>query len=396
MRKICVFTSTRADYGLLRNLIREIDNSPELSLQLLVSGTHLVPDQGMTVNEIQTDGFALDHCIDIKLSDDSPSGICDSMGVAVSRYGKALETIQPDILVILGDRFESFCCAAAATVYRIPIAHIHGGESTVGAMDEAFRHSITKMAHLHFPCCEIYRRRIIQLGEAPDRVFDVGALGVENIKKIRLMTKQELETSIDFKLDRPFFLVTFHPVTLENATAGEQFGQLLAALDQFQDHQCIFTHANADTDGRIINQMMVAYVDKHSDRCIAVPSLGALRYLSAVSLAAAVIGNSSSGIIEVPCFRIATVNIGDRQKGRVRVQSVIDCATEAQDIVPAISKALDANFRQSLKNLKSPYFRPNTAKAIAEIITGIPLKEILKKQFYDLDLSSNLIKAPAL
>ncbi|MBF0202585.1 MAG: UDP-N-acetylglucosamine 2-epimerase (hydrolyzing) [Desulfamplus sp.] len=232
---------------------------------------------------------------------------CDSMGVAVSRYGKALRTIQPDILVILGDRFESFCCAAAATVCRIPIAHIYGGESTVGAMDEAFRHSITKMAHLHFPCCDTYRQRIIQLGEAPDRVFDVGALGVENIKKIQLMTKHELETSIDFKLDRPFFLVTFHPVTLENATAGEQFGQLLAVLDQFQDHKCIFTHANADTDGRIINQMIYAYVDKHSDRGMAIPSLGSLRYLSA-----AVIGNSSSGIIEVPCFKMGLLSPKNR------------------------------------------------------------------------------------
>ncbi len=210
------------------------------------------------------------------------------------------------------------------------------------------------------------------------------------------MTRHELETSIDFKLDRPFFLVTFHPVTLENETAGEQFGQLLAALDQFQDHKCIFTQANADTDGKIINQMMYAYVDMHFDRCMAIPSLGYLRYLSAVSLAAAVIGNSSSGIIEVPCFSVPTVNIGDRQKGRVRVQSVIDCGTETQDIVSAISKALDADFRQSLKNIKNPYFRPNTAQKIAEILTVIPLKEILKKQFYDLDLSSNLIKEPAL
>jgi GDP/UDP-N,N'-diacetylbacillosamine 2-epimerase (hydrolysing) len=383
MRKIGVFTSTRADYGLLRNLIREIDNSPKLSLQLLVSGTHLVADQGMTVNEIRADGFALDHCIEIKLSDDSPGGICDSMGKAVSRYGKALETIQPDILVILGDRFESFCCAAAATVCRIPIAHIHGGESTVGAMDEAFRHSITKMAHLHFPSCDIYRQRIIQLGETPDRVFDLGALGVENIKKIQLMTKHELETSIGFKLDRTFFLVTFHPVTLENETAGEQFGQLLAALDQFQDHQCIFTQANADTDGKIINQMMYAYVDRHSDRCMAIPSLGYLRYLSAMKLCAAVVGNSSSGILEAPVFKVPTINIGDRQKGRVRMKSIIDCRPEQDAIMSAISNALSRDFVTSLQHMQNPYEKKKTAVQIKNILATTNLDAVIKKEFYD-------------
>ncbi len=384
MRKICVFTSTRADYGLLRNLIGEIENSPKLSLQLLVSGTHLVPDQGMTIKEIQADGYTLDHCIDIELSDDSPGGICDSMGVAVSRYGNALSTIQPDILVILGDRFESFCCAAAATVCRIPIAHIHGGESTVGAMDEAFRHSITKMAHLHFPCCDTYRQRIIQLGEAPDRVFDVGTLGVENIKKIQLMTKHELETSIDFKLDRPFFLVTFHPVTLENETAGEQFGQLLAALDQFQDHKCIFTQANADTDGRIINKMMYAYVDKYSYRCMAIPSLGYLRYLSAMNLCAAVVGNSSSGILEAPVFKVPTVNIGDRQKGRVRMDSIIDCRPEQDAITLAIKKALSIDIVKSLQSMKNPYEKNETAIQIKNILVSTKLGSVIKKEFYDI------------
>ena len=391
-----MYSSTRADYGILQNLIQKIDASPELCLQIIASGTHLVHDQGMTINEIESDGFAVDEKIDIALGDDSAQGICHSMGVAVSEYAKSLTQLKPDILVILGDRFESFCCAAAATVCRVPIAHIHGGETTQGAMDEAFRHSITKMAHIHFPCCDIYRQRIIQLGEAPDRVFDVGALGVENIKTIRLMIKHELEASLDFKLDGPFFLITFHPVTLENETAGEQFGQLLAALDRFQDHKCIFTQANADTDGRIINQMMVAYAEKHSDRSMTIASLGYLRYLSAVSLSAAVLGNSSSGIIEVPCLGVPTVNIGDRQKGRVRVDSVIDCGTETKDIVSALNKAIDADFRQSLKNINNPYYRPDTAKTIAEIIKGTTLEGILKKQFYDLDLSNTLIKESAL
>ncbi len=383
MRKISVFTSTRADYGLLRNLIREIDNSTQLSLHLMVSGTHLVADQGMTVKEIEEDGYALDNCIDIELSDDSPVGICDSMGLAVRRYGKALRTIQPDILVILGDRFESFCCAAAATVCRIPVAHIHGGESTVGAMDEAFRHSITKMSHLHFPCCETYRMRIIQLGEAPDRVFDVGALGVENIKKITLMTKSELEKSIDFKLDQPFFLITFHPVTLENETAGEQFGQLLAALEQFRNYKCIFTQANADTAGQTINKLMYAYVKENSDRCMAIPSLGYLRYLSAMSLCAAVVGNSSSGILETPVFKVPAINIGDRQKGRIRTKNIIDCRPTKKFITSAIRKGLSTDFVTGLQIMKNPYEKNDTSMLITDILESIELEPIIKKEFYD-------------
>jgi GDP/UDP-N,N'-diacetylbacillosamine 2-epimerase (hydrolysing) len=253
----------------------------------------------------------------------------------------------------------------------------------VGAMDEAFRHSITKMAHLHFPCCDTYRQRIIQLGEAPDRVFDVGALGVESIKKTRLMTKQELETSIAFKLGRPFFLVTFHPVTLEDETAGEQFGQLLAALDQFQDHQCIFTQANADTDGRIINQMIVAYVESHSDRCMVIPSLGYLRYFSAMSLCEAVIGNSSSGILEAPVFKVPTINIGDRQKGRVRMESIIDCLPEKDAIIFAISKALSRDFVISLQYMQNPYKKSETAIQIKNILASTDLNSVIKKEFFD-------------
>lgn len=217
MRKVCVFTSTRAEYGLLRNLINEIQGCSQLHLQLLASGTHLAPDQGMTVDEIRSDGFEPDRCVDIELTDDSPSGICRSMGIAVSSYGKFLMEFNPDLLVILGDRFEAFCCASAAQICRIPIAHIHGGEITVGAVDEAFRHSITKMSHLHFPCCEEYRQRIIKMGEFPESVYNVGALGVENIRQLKLLDRNELEVSLQFKLDRPFFLITFHPVTLEKA-----------------------------------------------------------------------------------------------------------------------------------------------------------------------------------
>lgn len=384
MRKVCVYTSTRADYGLLRNLIKEIYACPELDLQLLVSGTHLMARQGMTINEIQADGYALDQCIDIDLSDDSPEGICNSMGLAISKYGKAMMEIRPDILLVLGDRFESFCFAAAANVCRIPIAHIHGGETTVGAIDEAFRHSITKMAHLHFPCCEIYRQRIIQLGESPDRVFNVGALGIENIQKMKLLRKNELESSIGFKLDRPFFMVTFHPVTLESDSAGKQFAELLAALDQFPNYKCIFTQANADTDGQIINKMVYEYVENHPERCMATPSLGYLRYLSAMKLCTAVVGNSSSGILEAPAFKIPTINIGDRQKGRIRAESIVDCIPTQTSITMAFQKALSKEFLNNLHEMRNLYENSETSTRIKEIIKSINLSSIIKKEFYDI------------
>ncbi len=386
MRKICVFTSTRADYGLLRNLIREIDNSHELSLQLLVSGTHLVADQGMTVNEIQADGYPLDHCVDIELHDDSPAGICNSMGVAISRYGQALKVIQPDILVILGDRFESFCCAAAATVCRIPIAHIHGGETTEGAIDEAFRHSISKMAYLHFASCETYRNRIIQLGEAPNRVFNVGALSIENIRQLKLLEKEELARLIGFDLDKPFFLITFHPVTLENNTAAAQFCQLTTALNQFPNINCIFTFANADTDGNLINKMIREYQFLHPDRCMATPSLGYLKYLSAMKNCIAVIGNSSSGIMEAPAMKVPTVNIGDRQKGRVRTNSIVDCEPDATSIKNAIFSIMQSTFRQSINNMPIPFEKEGTSNLIIEKLKSFNIKNSLKKKFYNLSV----------
>ena len=384
MRKICVFTSTRADYGLLRGLIKKIDECPDLNLQLFVSGTHLVAEQGMTINEIRADGYTLEQRIDINLSDDSPKGICSSMGLAISNYGKALMSLEPDLLLILGDRFESFCCAAAANVCRIPIGHIHGGETTVGAIDEAFRHSITKMAHLHFSCNEIYRRRIIQLGESPDRVFNVGALGVENIRSMNLMEKSELELSIKFKLDRPFFLITFHPVTLEQATAGKQFAELLAALDQFPEYKCIFTQANADTDGQIINKMIYTYIEKQAERCMATPSLGYLRYLSAMKLCSAVIGNSSSGILEAPVFKIPTVNIGDRQKGRVKVKSIVDCDPVQNSIGMAIDIVLNPEFLKSLEEMENVDEKSETATNIMKILKSVNPTSLLKKEFYDI------------
>jgi GDP/UDP-N,N'-diacetylbacillosamine 2-epimerase (hydrolysing) len=365
---------------------KQIRQSECLQLQLLVSGSHLSEKLGMTVCEIEADGFAADEKVDILKYDDTPSGICKTMGLAMGGYGEALDYLKPDVLVLLGDRYETFCAAAAAQIQRIPVAHIHGGETTEGAVDEAFRHSITKMAHLHLASCEEYRNRIIQLGENPSRVFNVGALGIENIREIDLMSRNGLESSIDFRLDKPFFLVTFHPVTLEKATAGVQFDELLAALENFPKHKIIFTKTNADTDGQVINEMINDYAAAHPERCLAVASLGLRRYLSAIKLCDAVVGNSSSGILEAPVFEVPTVNIGDRQKGRIRTKSIIDCEPMQESIVAALSQALSDVFRYELKGWEHPCEKKGTAHSIVQILETIPLKNILRKPFFDLEV----------
>jgi GDP/UDP-N,N'-diacetylbacillosamine 2-epimerase (hydrolysing) len=386
MRKICIFTSTRAEWGLLCGVAQQIRRSNGVQLQLLVSGSHLSEKFGMTIQEIVDAGFPVDARVDILKYDDSPEGICKTMGLALGGYGEALDQLEPDLLVILGDRYEAFCAAAAAQICHIPVAHIAGGETTEGAVDEAFRHSITKMAHLHFPSCEEYRQRIIQLGENPARVFNVGALGIENIRKISLMSRAELEASIQFKLNKPFFLVTFHPVTLENSTAGVQFNELLSALEQFPEHKIIFTKANADADGQIINEKMDAYAAARPERCLAVASLGLRRYLSAMSLCDAVVGNSSSGILETPAFSVPTVNIGDRQKGRIRTLSIIDCEPDCASVVSAIQKALNPQFKEGLKGLKHPCEKEGTAERIVGILKSVELDGILKKKFFDMEV----------
>lgn len=383
MRKICVYTSTRADYGLLRTLIKKIHTCSELDLNLLVSGTHLVPEQGMSIEEIIDDGLTPHACVDIDLLDDSPEGICHSMGVAISQYGKYFSEHNPDVLVILGDRFEAFCCASAAHISCVPIAHIHGGEITQGAIDEAFRHCITKMAHLHFPCCEEYRQRIIQMGESPETVYNVGALGVENIRSLDLMARGDLEESIGFRLDKPFFLVTFHPVTLEKNSAKEQFEKLLSVLDLYLDHKIIFTGSNADTGGRIINQMLYEYKKIHPDQCLVVPSLGYLRYLSAMKLCKAVIGNSSSGVLEAPALKVPSLNIGDRQKGRVRTDSVIDCRPSKESIIAALKTIDKITFQSNLRNMDIPFEQTGTSGIMIKIMRKVDLTGILKKKFFD-------------
>jgi len=314
-RTICIVTGTRAEYGLLYWLMKEIQNDPNLVLQIIVTGMHLSSEFGLTYKQIEKDGFKIDKKIEMLLSSDTPIGISKSMGLGVIGFAEAYADLKPDIVVLLGDRFEIFSAASAAIIARIPIAHLHGGETTEGAFDEAIRHSITKMSHLHFTAAEEYRRRVIQLGEFPARVFNVGGLGIDNIKKLKLMSREEFENSINFKLDPKNLMITFHPVTLEHATAGEQFQNLLNALDELHDTRFIFTKPNADTEGRIITQMIDDYVSRNKYEAISFVNLGQLRYLSAMQFIDGVVGNSLSGLAGGPTFKIGTINIGDRQRG---------------------------------------------------------------------------------
>lgn len=383
-RKICVVTGTRAEYGLLYWLMKEIVAEKTLELQLIVTGMHLSPEFGLTYKEIEQE-FKIDKKIEILLSSDTPVGISKSMGLAQISFAEAYDELKPALVIVLGDRYEIFSAASAATIARIPIAHLHGGETTEGAYDEAMRHSITKMSHLHFVATEAYRKRVIQLGENPQRVFNVGGMGIESIKRLELLSKEAFEKSIDFKLASKNILVTFHPVTLENTTAKEQFQELLDFMDTLEDTHIIFTKANSDTDGRVINQMIDDYVAKHSYKTIGFASLGQLRYLSALQYIDAVVGNSSSGLLEAPSFQVGTINVGDRQKGRIKAASVIDCEPNKQSFKEAFDKLYSRTFRESLNGVKNPYGKGNASQMILEVLVNIDLKNILKKTFYDLD-----------
>ncbi|WP_066345758.1 UDP-N-acetylglucosamine 2-epimerase [Aliarcobacter cryaerophilus] len=383
MKKICVVTGTRAEYGLLYWLLKEIESDKELKLQVIVTGMHLSPEFGLTYKEIEKE-FSVNKKIEMLLSSDTSIGISKSMGLAQISFSEAYEELKPDIVVVLGDRYEIFSATSAAMIARIPISHLHGGETTEGAFDESIRHSITKMSHLHFTATNEYENRVIQLGEHPNRVFNVGGMGIENIKRLKLLSKDEFEKSIDFKLNIKNILVTFHPVTLENSTAKEQFQQLLDAIDELEDTNIIFTKANSDTDGRVINQMIDEYVTKNSHKSIVFTSLGQLRYLSALQYVDAVVGNSSSGLAEAPSFKIGTINIGDRQKGRIKASSVIDCEPNKDSILKSFEKLYSKEFQETLKTTINPYGDGCASKKIVEILKSVDLKNILKKSFYDL------------
>ena len=383
MRKICVVTGSRAEYGLLSGLMRAIQEDKDLQLQVIATNMHLSPEFGLTYREIEKDGFQIDKKVQMLLSSDTPNATTKSVGLATIGFADAYEDLQPDLIVVLGDRFEILAAVSAALFFKIPVAHLHGGEITEGAYDDSIRHAITKMSHLHFTSTEAYRQRVIQLGEQPDRVFYVGAIGVENIKRVPLMSQAELEDSIRFKLGEKSLLVTYHPVTLENHTAADQCQNLLEALDEFPEYKVIFTLPNSDTDGRVIIQLINEYVSLHSERCMAIPSLGLQRYLSALKCMSAVVGNSSSGIIEVPSFGIPTLDIGNRQKGRIAAESVVHCGNDSRSIIEGMQQVLSDVFRKQVKHVLNPYEKRDTTKNIYKIISTYPLENLRQKKFYD-------------
>jgi len=384
-RKVCVVTGSRAEYGLLRWVMEGIRQAPDLQLQIIATGMHLSSEFGLTYREIEKDGFVIDRKVEMLLSSDTPTGLGKSMGLGLIGFGEALQQLQPDLILLLGDRFEIFSAAAAAMVARIPVAHLHGGESTEGAFDEAIRHSITKMSHLHFAAADEYRRRVIQLGEQPDRVFLVGGLGVDNIMRLPLLDRAELEASLGMELGSKSLLITFHPATLEDATAADQMAELLAALDPLEGTRMVFTMPNADTEGRILFDMVEQFVASHAN-ARAFLSLGQLRYLSCIRHVDGVVGNSSSGLAEVPSFKKGTINIGDRQRGRLRADSVIDCLPNRQAIAAALRRLYSPEFQESLRSVRNPYGEGGASEKIVETIRAYPLESILKKHFYDLPL----------
>lgn len=381
---VCVVTGARAEYGLLYWLMREISTAPDLRLQLVVTGMHLSPDFGLTYQQIEDDGFHIDAKVDMLLSSDSPVGVAKSLGLGVIGFADTFARLRPDVVVLLGDRFEVFAAAQAAMLARIPIAHIHGGETTEGAVDEAIRHSLTKMASVHFVAAEPYRQRVIQLGENPDRVFNVGAPGLDHIRRTPLLNRSEFEQAIDFRLVKVNFLVTYHPVTLAEEDPQKTTAALFAALDWFPDAHIIITKPNADAGGRIIADMIDAYARERQGRVLVAASLGQVRYLSAIRHVDAVIGNSSSGLIEVPAFQKPTVNIGQRQAGRLRAKSVIDCADDESSIATAIDRALSAEFRNSLNDVVSPYGSGNASLQMTQYLRTIRWDDVLVKRFHDL------------
>lgn len=386
MKKICVVTATRAEFSALLPLIKKIQNDDAFQLQIVATGMHLSPEFGLTYREIEENGFVIDEKVEMLLSSDTPVGIAKSMGLMSIGIADAFFRLQPDMLVILGDRYEMIPVASCANLFHIPITHISGGEITEGAIDDNFRHVLTKLSHLHFTSTEGHRNRVIQMGEMPERVFSVGELGIENLKNLNLLSIDILAREIEFNLDTDYCVCTFHPVTLEKNTAAVQFQSLLDALETQQNLKVIFTKCNADTGGRIVNQMIDDVVAQNSERYIAFTSMGVLRYLSAVQSCQFVIGNSSSGLLEAPSFHVPTVNIGDRQKGRTRGKTVIDCLPTTEDITNAIDLARTLGFRQSIANETNPYGDGVTSVKMIDILKQFLYRDTIdvQKKFYDL------------
>lgn len=388
-RRICIVTGTRAEYGLLKSLIAHVADHPALEMSLVVTGAHLSPEHGLTVTEIEADGFPIADRIPILSEDDTPTGVSAAMGAATAGFGEAFARLRPDIVVLLGDRYEILAAAAAALVATIPVAHIAGGEITEGAIDESIRHAVTKLSHLHFVAADSYRLRVIQLGEDPARVFTVGGLGSEAAKTLDLLDRAELEDSLGLSLGTRSLLVTFHPPTLDPGQAAAQMRAMLDALDRLgEDVALIFTMPNADAGGRALAAQLHAFAaDRTNARVF--DSLGQLRYLSAMAQVNGVVGNSSSGLAEAPSFGIGTVNIGDRQDGRLRAASVIDCAPETDAIHAALVRLLSPEFAAVAQAAENPYAKGDASQAIVEVLADHPLEGLVRKRFHDLSTAAD-------
>ena len=383
MRKICVITGSRAEYGLLRWVKQGIKDDPVVRLQIIATGMHLSREFGLTYREIEKNGFCIDRKVKMLTNSDTPVGIAKSMGKGLIGFADAFNELKPDLIVVLGDRFEIFSAVAAALVARIPVAHLHGGELTQGAFDDSIRHSITKMSSLHFVATKEYRQRVIQLGEQPQRVFTVGGLGIDNMLRLTLLKREELELALNFKLGKKNLLVNFHPVTLERDAGIKQMSELLNVLGRMKETKLIFTLPNADTNNRKFIKMVKRFVSRHPN-ARAYPSLGQLRYLSCVAQVDGVVGNSSSGLTEVPSFKKGTINIGDRQKGRLQSISVINCQATRQSIGIAIRRLYSRDFQASLSQVRNPYGTGGASDKMVKILKRCSLDGLSKKAFYDL------------
>jgi len=386
-KKICFFTGTRAEYGLLQPLINELAKEISFELQIIITGMHLSEEFGYTEHQIEKSPFSKVKKIEILLSSDSQTSVAKAMGLGLINFSEALKELHPDLLIGLGDRFELISVVSTSTVMNIPIAHISGGELTYGAYDDAFRHAITKMSHLHFTSTEQYRKRVIQMGENPKRVFNIGALGIDNIKNLELLTKVKLEKELSFELNKPYFVVTFHPVTREKDSSIQKIKNIFSALENFPKYKIIFTKSNADNEGRRINRLIDEFVKKNVTRAKAFDSLGPLKYLSTLKYASAMIGNSSSGIVEMPYFKKPTVNIGNRQKGRIFPETVIQSKEDVNSITNSIKKAISEKFNEKLKSYKNIYGNGNAAKKIKKILLKTNFSKLIEKEFYDLNFN---------
>ena len=386
-KKICVITGTRAEYGLMSRLMQIIKEDHNFQLQIIATNMHLSVEYGETYKEIEADGFVINKKVPILSAADTINATVKSVGKGLIGFADAYEELRPDMILVLGDRYEILAAVSAALFYKIPVIHLYGGEITEGAYDDAIRHAVTKMSHLHFTSTEEYRQRVIQMGEDPETVFYVGALGCDNIRQIPLMNKEEVEKSLNFILDRNTILVTYHPVTLENNSSEAQFKELLSAIDQFSNIRLIFTMPNSDTYNKIIIKLIKDYTSINPNKAIYFKSLGTKRYLSVLQFIGAVVGNSSSGIIEVPSFHIPTLNIGDRQKGRIAAESVLHCLPKKGDILEKLKIITKPNYIDMLKEVVNPYAKLNTAQEIVEIIKN-KTNITAKKCFFNLPVST--------